>query len=59
MGKPKSNSKVSQGGVRKIPVTLNKEQLERILVYKGIMGNKPAEIIRNIVINWLLGKDEK
>ena len=38
----------------KIPVTFNEEQLELIEKYTGIMGNTSAEIIRNIVINWLL-----
>jgi len=51
-----SNQKVSK--TRKIPVTLNKEQLESVLGYKGIMGKKPAEIIRNIIINWLISKEK-
>lgn len=38
----------------KIPVTFNEEQLELIEKYTGIMGNTTAEIIRTIVINWLL-----
>jgi len=50
----KGISKVSQK--EKIPVTFNGEQLKIIEKYTGIMGNTRAEIIRNIVINWLLEK---
>lgn len=49
----------------KIPVTLNGEQLKLIEGYQGILGNTKAEVIRNIVINWMLnnktrgGENEK
>lgn len=55
----KGISKVTKKGKGKIPVTFNDEQLELIERYSGIMGNTKAEIIRNIVINWLLGKEVK
>lgn len=40
----------------KIPVTFNERQLAFISGYLGILGNTKAEIVRNIVINWLLEK---
>lgn len=43
----------------KIPITFNEEQLRRIEAHMGILGNTKAEIIRNIVINWLLDKEGK
>jgi len=52
MRKPKSNLRESN----KIPVTFNDEQWKYIQEYKGILGNKRAEIIRNIVLNWILNK---
>ena len=59
---PKGNSKVPSTRKKsthkkdKIPITFNEEQLKRIEGYMGILGNTRAEIIRNIVINWLLDK---
>lgn len=38
----------------KIPVTFNQQQIELIEEFTGMMGNTKAEIIRNMVINWLL-----
>lgn len=43
----------------KIPITFNEEQLKLVENYMGILGNTKAEIIRNIVINWLLEKGGK
>lgn len=43
----------------KIPITFNEEQLKLIEQFDGIMGNTKAEIIRNIVINWLLERGKK
>ncbi len=37
----------------KIPVSLNKEQLAIIESLKGIYGNSPASVIRNILIMWI------
>lgn len=47
-------SKDTKKDKEKIPVTLNTEQLALIESYKGVLGNTKAEIIRNIVINWIL-----
>jgi hypothetical protein len=51
---PKSSLKDTKRGKGKIPVTFNHEQIQLIEKFMGIMGNTKAEIIRNIVINWLL-----
>ena len=53
------NEKVS--GTEKVPVTFNGDQIKFIEKYKGVLGNTKSEIIRNIVINWLLqrGNDDK
>jgi hypothetical protein len=51
--------KVSQKDKEKVPITFNSEQLRRIEEYTGVMGNTKAEIIRNIVINWLLDRESK
>ena len=56
----KSTHKVSEKGrgmkKEKIPITFNEEQLRLIEDYSGVLGNTKAEIIRNIVINWILEK---
>ena len=62
----KGVSKVSQkkqgenvdGRKLKIPVTLNSAQLKLIESYEGILGNTKAEVIRNIVINWVLNNNK-
>jgi len=46
--------KESEKDKEKIPVTFNVEQLKLIEEHRGILGNTRAEIIRNIVINWIL-----
>lgn len=46
--------KVTKKEKEKIPITFNSEQLKLIEEHTGILGNTKAEIIRNIVINWLL-----
>ena len=43
----------------KIPITFNEQQLSLINEYKGVLGNTKAEIVRNIVINWLLEREKK
>ncbi|HVY01825.1 MAG TPA: CopG family transcriptional regulator [Candidatus Nanoarchaeia archaeon] len=53
------NPKVTKASKEKIPVTFNETQLELIDKYFGILGNTKAEIIRNIVINWILEKEGK
>jgi len=50
----KGNRKVTEKRKDKIPITFNSEQIELIEGYTGVLGNTKAEIVRNIVINWLL-----
>ena len=56
----KSNLKVTEKRrevkKEKIPVTFNEEQLKLIENFGGVLGNTKAEIVRNIVINWILEK---
>jgi predicted transcriptional regulator len=47
------NKKVKKDS-KKIQFTLTKEQYGLIQKLKGEMGNSDSEIIRNIVIHWLL-----
>jgi len=39
---------------KKIQIILTKEQYELIQKLHGEMGNSTSEIVRNIIINWLL-----
>ncbi|MEM2179125.1 MAG: ribbon-helix-helix protein, CopG family [Candidatus Aenigmatarchaeota archaeon] len=39
---------------KKIQIILTKEQYELIQKLRGEMGNSNSEIVRNIVLNWLL-----
>ncbi|MFH1248579.1 MAG: hypothetical protein V1660_00310 [archaeon] len=55
---PKSIQKETKKEKGKIPVTFNSEQLALIEKFNGVMGNTRAEVIRNIVINWLLQQKE-
>lgn len=55
MGKPISIQEESN----KIPVTFNNAQWKIIDEFKGILGNKRAEVIRAIVMNWLLDRLDK
>lgn len=43
----------------KIPVTFSDAQIQILEKYMGIFGNTKAEIVRNIVINWLFDKEKK
>ncbi|PIN89394.1 CopG family transcriptional regulator [Candidatus Pacearchaeota archaeon CG10_big_fil_rev_8_21_14_0_10_32_14] len=52
----RGNPKVSNKIKNKIPITFNDIQLKLIEEHMGILGNTRAEVIRNIVINWLLTK---
>jgi len=54
MKKPIGNSKEPS----KIPVTFNDKQWECIEKYRGILGEKRAEILRGIVLNWILEREE-
>jgi len=38
----------------KIQPTFSKKQVELIQKFRGILGEDNAEIVRSIVINWLL-----
>ena len=55
----KDIQKVSKKRKEKIPITFNEDQIKLIASYEGVLGNTKAEIIRNIVINWLLEKGGK
>ena len=55
MKKLKSNLKEPN----KIPVTFKDKQWRFIEKYKGLLGDKRAEIVRNIALNWILSKEEK
>ena len=55
----KGNPKVTEKRKEKIPITFNQDQIDLIEKYSGVLGNTKAEIIRNIVINWLLEKGGK
>lgn len=59
MSQKKQSKKEDDFEKLKIPVTLNSDQLKLIESYKGILGNTKAEIIRNIVINWMLNNKFK
>jgi predicted DNA-binding protein len=39
---------------KKIQIILTKEQYELIQKLRGEMGNSTSEIVRNIIIHWLL-----
>jgi len=54
-----SEQKVSKKSKDKIPITFNSDQIKLIEKHMGVMGNTKAEIVRNIVINWLLLKEDK
>lgn len=44
---------------KKIQPTFTKKQLELIRKYKGVLGEDDSEIIRYIVVDWLLDKSVK
>jgi len=41
---------------KRVQVTFTEEQWNVILKLKGIMGNSDADIVRNIVLTWLVEK---
>ncbi len=43
----------------KLQITFSRGQLELIRKYKGVFGEKDTEIIRFIVANWLLEREDK
>jgi len=56
-GSLKVSKKSTELKKEKVPITFNEEQLILINKYKGILGNTKAEIVRNIVINWILERE--
>jgi hypothetical protein len=49
--------KKSSAGER-VQITFSKDQLKLIREYKGMLGDNDPEVIRTIVINWLLERSE-
>ncbi len=45
--------------VVKVQLTLTKTQIELIRNYKNIFGESDAEIVRAILINWLISQNKK
>jgi len=44
---------------KRVHVTLYKEQLEELQKYKGLLGESDSEILRTIIVDWLLDKKFK
>lgn len=49
---------VKKKEVVKVQLTLTKKQMEIIRKYRDIFGESDAEIVRAIVVNWLISKKE-
>jgi len=50
---------VKKGSIgERVQVTFSKDQLRLIRNYKGMLGDSDPEIIRNIVVNWLLERSK-
>jgi hypothetical protein len=45
-----------RGGVKRVQVTFTDEQWSLLELFRGVMGNDDAEIVRNIVLAWLSEK---
>ncbi len=45
-----------RGRTKRVQVTFTEEQWRLIEMFRGIMGNDDAEIVRNIVLSWLSEK---
>jgi len=43
-------------GTRRIQVVFTQEQYELLQKLKGEMGSSDSEVVRNIVLNWLMEK---
>ncbi len=50
----KKKVKAENSKNKRVHVTLYKEQLEEIEKYKGLLGESDSEIIRMIIVDWLL-----
>ncbi|NPA62271.1 MAG: CopG family transcriptional regulator [Methanococci archaeon] len=48
--------RTNKGEVKRIQVTFTKEQWELIEKLKGELGLSDSEVVRNIVLNWLIEK---
>ena len=48
--------KTTKGEVKRIQVTFTKEQWALIEKLKGELGLSDSEVVRNIVLNWLIEK---
>jgi len=46
----------TKGNIKRIQVTFTKEQWELIEKLKGEMGLSDSEVVRNIVLGWLIEK---
>lgn len=44
--------------VVKVQLTFTKKQMELIRSYRDIFGESDAEIVRSIVTNWLISKND-
>jgi len=47
---------MANGSIKRIQVTFTKEQWELIEKLKGEMGITDSEVVRNIVMGWLMEK---
>lgn len=47
---------MTNGSIKRIQVTFTKEQWELIEKLKGEMGITDSEVVRNIVMGWLMEK---
>jgi hypothetical protein len=45
-----------ENNIKRVQVTFTEEQWKLIEKFRGAMGNDDAEIVRNIVISWLVEK---
>jgi len=46
----------TKGKIKRVQVTFTEKQWSLIEMFRGIMGNEDAEIIRNITLAWLAEK---
>lgn len=50
-------SRVKKESSKKIQTTFNQDQIAMIRKFKGLFGQEDAEIVRYIVINWMLERN--
>lgn len=51
-------NKINKKEVVKVQATFTKKQMEIIRSYKDLFGDSDAEIVRAIVMNWLVSKKD-